>query len=101
MTPFDLIALADRARSPEELVALAAEQKIKLSAEDAQIYFDRWHGAEELSDDELDLVGGGAEAVAGGVVCEYCNRGDALGIDVSGGGYYCYACKRACRGRRV
>ena len=53
MTPFDLIEQAKRAKSVEELIALAREDKIELSEEDARIYFERWHEA-VISEDDLD-----------------------------------------------
>ena len=102
MTPFDLMELARRADSVEELIRLANEGKIKLSEEDAQIYFERWHGGRELSDDELDAVGGGwSETGSEHVVCEFCRRGDRLSLDVSaGGGFFCERCNRHCNGLR-
>ncbi len=102
MTPFDLMELARRANSVEELVSLARSGKIKLSEEDAQIYFERWHGTGELSDDELEGVGGGSgESDAAQIVCEFCRRGDRLSLDVSaGGGFYCERCNRHCNGLR-
>lgn len=100
MTPFHLMELAQRARSAEELVSLAEAEKIKLSHGDAQIYFERWHDGGELSDDDLEAVGGGVEEhVAGRVVCELCGSGDLL-IDVSGG-YYCNGCSRHCWGKQM
>ena len=93
MTPFDLIGLARRAESVEELIKLAEQDRIRLSEEDAKIYFERWHGSPELSEDELDLVGGGFEEPTRGV-CPFCKQSDKVGINVSGGGYYCYRCKR-------
>ncbi len=96
MTPFDLIELSKRAGSAQELIALAREQRIELSEEDAQIYFDRWHGMGELSDDDLDLVSGGVDQ-SGSLVCALCGRSDGLGIDVSGCGYYCYHCRCRCQ----
>ncbi len=98
MTPFHLMELAQRANSVEELISLAEAEKIKLSRDDAQIYFERWHDGGELSDDDLDAVGGGFEDHAAGIVCEFCGSGD-LYIDVSGG-YYCNACRRHCWGKR-
>lgn len=99
MTPFHLIELAQRARTVEELIALAKEDKLKLSFSDAQIYFERWHEGGELCDDDLEAVGGGVEDhAAGQPVCEFCGSGDLL-IDVSGG-YYCNGCSRHCWGRR-
>lgn len=97
MTPFDLITLARQASSAEELLSAARANKIVLSEEDAQIYFERWHGEYELSDDELEAVGGGMEE-NGRLVCEYCKSDRFLAIDLSGGGYYCDHCKRRCHG---
>lgn len=100
MTPFHLIELAQRANSVEELISLAEEEKIKLSRDDAQIYFERWHDGGELSDDDLEAVGGGfEESGAGKVICEFCGSGD-LFIDVSGG-YYCNGCNRHCWGKHA
>lgn len=103
MTPFGLMELARRAGSVEELIALASAEKIKLSDEDAQIYFERWHDARELSDEELEGVGGGfGEGDTGKIVCEFCRRGDRLSLDVSaGGGFFCERCNRHCNGRKV
>lgn len=99
MTPFHLIGLAQRAQTVEELIALAKEEKIRLSREDAQIYFERWHEGEELSDEDLEEVGGGFESAAGKTVCELCGSGDLL-MDVSGG-YFCNGCNRHCWGKRI
>lgn len=99
MSPFHLIELAQRAQTVEELISLAKEEKIKLSLDDAQIYFERWHGGEELSDDDLEEVGGGTGGAFGKTVCEFCGSGD-LFIDVSGG-YYCNGCNRHCWGKRL
>ena len=100
MELFDLIKLAKQAQSVEELTALAGKEKIKLSEEDARIYYDRWHGGYELDDDELDAVGGGyGGAGQEKYVCEEC--GDVLGIDVSEGGFFCYKCNRRRNGIRV
>ncbi len=99
MTPFHLIELAKRAKSSEELVALAKEEKIKLSLDDACIYFERWHDADELGDDDLGEVGGGVDRTVGKTVCELCGSDDLL-IDVSGG-YFCNSCKRHCWGKRL
>lgn len=102
MTPFGLMELARRAGSVEELVSLAKAEKIKLSEEDAQIYFERWHGGAELSDEELEGVGGGwGEGDATQIVCEFCHRGDRLSLDVSaGGGFFCERCNRHCNGQK-
>ena len=97
----DLIELAKKAQSVKELVALARKDKIEISEEDARIYFERWHSSYELSDDELDMVGGGAEErPAVKTVCEFCGS-DNLGTYLSGGGFYCYGCNRRCMGKKA
>ncbi len=99
MTPFHLIELSKRAQTAEELIELAQAEKIKLSRNDAQIYFERWHEGSELDDEELEEVGGGVDRTAGKTVCEFCGSGD-LCIDVAGG-YYCNGCDRHCWGKRM
>ncbi len=100
MTPFTLIDLARQAGSVEELVSLAQQNKFMLSEEDAQIYFERWHDSGELSDEELDAVGGGYEERAEKVVCEFCGS-DNLSVNLSGSGFYCNGCRKPCRGERI
>lgn len=59
-------ALAARAESAEALRALAAEQGISLTGEEAQSYFAKLHPpAGELSDEELEAVSGGGCGGAG------------------------------------
>ncbi len=55
----EMIEQARLAESPEELLAMARENGIELTAEDAQRYFDNWHASAELSDEELENVAGG------------------------------------------
>ena len=56
----ELLAKAKAAKSPEELLALAKENGMKLTEEEAKAYFDRLHPQTgELSDSELDNVSGG------------------------------------------
>lgn len=102
MTPFDLIGLAKRANSAEELVSLAKADRIKLSEEDARIYFDRWHYGGELTDEELEEVGGGTGQNFAHIVCEYCLKSDKLSINMSAGSaYFCERCNRYCSGKKV
>lgn len=101
MTPFDLIERAKRAKSVEELIALAREDKIELSEEDARIYFERWHEA-ELSEDDLDAATGGmgeANESSEAYACEFCGSGN-LGTILTGG-FYCYDCNRHCTGKKL
>ncbi|MDE5754255.1 MAG: Nif11-like leader peptide family RiPP precursor [Oscillospiraceae bacterium] len=62
MTP-ELIEKARQAESPEELLALAKENGITLTEDEAREYFSELHKQSqkngELSDDELDNVSGG------------------------------------------
>ena len=53
------IEKAKEAKSVEELLALAKENDYPLTEEEAQNYFNQFHATGELSDDELDQVGGG------------------------------------------
>ncbi|CDC62696.1 unknown [Clostridium sp. CAG:448] len=56
----ELIAKAKEAKTPEELMALAKEKGVEMTAEKAQVYFDQLHPKTgELSDEELDNVAGG------------------------------------------
>ena len=57
----DLIAKAKQAKTAEEIMALAKENGIEMTAEEAQKSFALLHPQTgELSDDELDNVSGGA-----------------------------------------
>ena len=55
----EIIAKAREAKSAEELLAMAKENDIELTGEQAKEYYDRLHASGELSDDELDSVSGG------------------------------------------
>lgn len=58
LTP-ELIEKAKQAKSPEELLALAKENGIELTEDEAKAYFERLNQSGELSDEELDNVAGG------------------------------------------
>ena len=62
LTP-ELIAKAKAATSREELLALAKENGLELSEEEAKTCFAQLHANSEVSDDEL-------EAVSGGGICQ-------------------------------
>ena len=53
------ITKAKAAKSVEELLALAKENGMELTEEEAKNYFEQWHKEGELADDELDNVSGG------------------------------------------
>ena len=56
----ELIAKAKKTATVEELLALAKENQVELSEEDAKMYFELLHPKTgERSDDELDNVAGG------------------------------------------
>ena len=56
----EIIKKAKEAKTAEELLALAKENSIELTEDQARELFDRLHPATgELSDDELDNVAGG------------------------------------------
>lgn len=99
MSSFDLIEYARRAQSAEELIKLARAEKIELSEEDAQIYFERWHDSAAVSDDELDAVSGGVDQAAENFVCEFCGSCN-LGTVLTGG-FYCYDCNKLCNGKKL
>lgn len=54
-----LIEKAKRAKSAEELLSIAEENEIAMSAERAEELFEQFNKSGELSDDELDNVSGG------------------------------------------
>ena len=56
----EMIAKAKEAKSVEELIALAKENGVELTEEDAKMYFEQLNAKKgELSDDELSNVSGG------------------------------------------
>ncbi len=83
LTP-ELLEKAKQAKSAEELIALAKENGVELTAEEANTYFAKLNPKNgELSDDELDQVAGGG-----------CHAGD--GRMVVSLGYVCheFKCKK-------
>ena len=56
----ELFAKAKEAKTPEELLTLAKENGIEMSAEESQKIFAQLHSQRgELADEELDNVSGG------------------------------------------
>lgn len=53
------ITKAKAAKSVEKLLALAKENGMELTEEEAKNYFEQWHKEGELSEEELDNVAGG------------------------------------------
>ena len=56
----ELIAIAQQAKSAEELITLAEKSSILISEEQAKKYFDHFHTVGELGDDELESAAGGS-----------------------------------------
>ena len=54
------ITKAKAAKSVEELLALAKENGLELTEEEAKNCFEQWHKEGELADEELNNVAGGA-----------------------------------------
>ena len=55
----ELMEKAKQANSPEELLALAKENDVEFTREQAEAYFEQMNKSGELADDELDNVAGG------------------------------------------
>ena len=65
---------AKAAKSVEELLALAKENGMELTEEEAAKYFAEWHKEGELSDDELENVSGGCgnDEPYTDIYCSHC-----------------------------
>lgn len=85
----EMIARAKQATSVEELLALAKDNHIELTEEEANTFFARNEAdSRELADDELDNVSGGG---CGGSVAETFKVGDKVKIR-DGLPYKCNVC---------
>ena len=58
ITP-EIIAKAKAAASADELLAIAKENGVELTLDEAKTYFDQISASGEVADEELDLVAGG------------------------------------------
>ena len=87
----EIMKKAAQAGSVEELLTLAEENEILLTAEQAHTYFDKLHSKGELSDDELGNVAGGGCGDNGdnGDVC-------IIGVDESANGKRRRPCAGLC-----
>lgn len=56
---------AKLAKSADELLALARENSVELTEEEAKLHFALWHQEEALADEELDNVNGGSQCKGG------------------------------------
>ena len=80
----EMLAKARKAKTQEELLAIAQENGVEMDAESAQAYFEQLHQPTgEVSDDELDEVAGGA-----------CYRGDGRMVTTVGNSCRSLRCKQ-------
>jgi len=77
-TPEQILA-AKAAKSPEELIAMAKEQSLELTTEQASRFL---ASASELDDEELDNVAGGG--CGSGFTCPICGSKNTYEIHSSG-----------------
>ena len=80
----EIIAKAKAAASAEELFAIAKENNVEITEDEAKRYFAQLTASDNLSDDELDLVAGGCgddgdekeenSRATLTVNCPYCTR---------------------------
>ena len=85
----ELIAKAKAAKSAEELLDLAKENKVELTEEDAKTYFAQLNANDSISDDELDAVAGGGSCPSDDYVCPKCGAKTAPTFDKR---YRCNKC---------
>lgn len=81
-----LIEKARQAKSPEELTAIAKENGIDLTQNEAEGYFEQLNMSGELSDEELDSVSGGG--CSGWKLCPRCEQP----LFNDDGHWYCRSC---------
>ena len=99
----ELLAKAKEAKTPEELMALAKENGIEMTEEEAQKSFALLHSQSgELADEELDNVAGGGCHNGGRLVVSvmhYCDewrcKDDGSQCDIDGVLVNCNTCKVA------
>ena len=58
----DVLEKAKQTGSVEELLALAKENGMELTQEEAEKYYAKFHQSGEVADDELDNVAGGGSS---------------------------------------
>lgn len=96
----EIIEKAKRAKSAEELTALAKENGIELTEDEAKEYFERLNKSDELSDEELDNVAGGGCGGGGPQYapsrCRYCGGrlGRCINKKTKETWYVCKRCGR-------
>ena len=81
----EMIEKAKAAKSAEELIALAKDNGVEMTADEAATYFAQLNPKSgELNDDELDAVAGGG-----------CGDGRRI-VDMGGRCHTCFECKNGC-----
>ena len=65
----EILAKARKAESVDALIAMAKENGMNLSEEEANAYFAHLHKTGELADDELDNVSGGMRPLVASAPC--------------------------------
>ncbi|MGN0483431.1 MAG: hypothetical protein ACI4HI_07750 [Lachnospiraceae bacterium] len=81
----DILAKAKQTGSVEELLALAKENELELTQEQAEEYFVKLHQTGELADDELDNVAGGG--------CSFeCEKCGSKRLSLTSFTYHCMDC---------
>ena len=94
----DLIEKAKNAKTAEELLAIAKENGVEMTGEEAANYYTKLNPVTgELGDDELDHVSGGgcggddgrgAHAQLPGGTCSFCGAADPSGYYNYSSGHY-------------
>ncbi|MBQ5794187.1 MAG: hypothetical protein IIW17_09230 [Clostridia bacterium] len=80
----ELIEKAKAAKSAEELLALAKENNVELTEQEAKTYFEQLNQNDTVSDDDLEMISGGGcpedddstekEDKPNTEPCPYCSR---------------------------
>ena len=74
MTYEDFIVKAKKAKSAEDLIALAKENDMALTEDSAKAYFEKIKQTEEIADEELENVTGGGCQHDGKLVVTHLHR---------------------------
>ncbi len=94
---FEILQKAQAAKSAAELLTIAGENGIPMTAEEAENYFTRLHRKGALADEELDNVSGGCGGDDDGAItmmkCANCGDwGRWKGNFMTGSTYECPVC---------
>lgn len=98
MTREEMILKAKKANNADEILVLAKENGIEMTAESANAYYDQLHKTGEVSDEELSNVsGGGCHAKDGRLVVTVANFCDLWTCEDCGRGCYGDFSQHECR----